>query len=141
MTPRKDKACLFFVDQNLDEIETTCLVSPFLADEKPLKGLNGFADWRLNGKISQLLLRQRVHGKLLETLLIPTAPRLGVKNLLLLGLGPQAEVGEEAFRQCLSHVVKVLKKSKIDDFFFAFSALLSPIDQTFWLGDFLLAQE
>ena len=56
---------------------------------RPLKGQAGMVDWRLNGSLSELILKDRFDGKRGEALLMPLNGRLPAKELLVLGLGNQ----------------------------------------------------
>lgn len=125
----------------LDRLDTTCLVLPFFADERPIKGLSGFADWRMNGKISRDLQANRVLGDLQEVVLIPSAHRLKAQNLLLLGLGLQNEFSKVIFFQALLRLSQLILKSKPQDFVYVLHSLRPATEQSAWLADFISQQE
>jgi Cytosol aminopeptidase family, N-terminal domain len=58
------------------------------ADERPLTGLAGLADWRLQGRLSRLLRSGSLTGESGEAVLTPPGSRLGFRKLFLFGLGP-----------------------------------------------------
>ncbi len=125
----------------LDQLHTTCLILPFFADERPIKGLSGFADWRMNGKISRDLQSSRVLGDLQEVVLIPSAHRLKSQNLLLFGLGLQKEFSKVNFFQALLRLSQLILKSKPQDFVYALHSQWPAAEQSAWLADFISQQE
>lgn len=77
------------------------LVIPIWSDIRPLRGVAGLLDWRLCGRLSQLLRDGRVSGAPREKLLLVTG-RIPWKRLLVLGLGASVDFDEHAFRDgCL----------------------------------------
>ena len=85
-----------------------CLVLTTFADDRPLRGLTGLVDWRLNGQLSRLMRRDFVDGHWLESTLAPIVGRLPFERLLLVGLGRRADFGpqrfEEACRFCFARL-------------------------------------
>jgi hypothetical protein len=69
-----------------DEERPELLALPFFADERPLRGAAGLADWRLCGRLSRMLLAGRVDGGFGEATLLP-ANGLPFRTLVLYGLG------------------------------------------------------
>jgi len=86
------------------------LVLPFFSDERPLRGAAGLCDWRLCGKLSQLLLSGRVGGALGETTLYPPGRRLPFGRLLLVGLGAADRFDEAAARQASSMIADKMRR-------------------------------
>jgi hypothetical protein len=78
-------------------------VAPFFADERPLRGAAGLADWRLCGRLSRLILAGRVSGDAGETTLLP-ARKLPFPRLVLYGLGPSEGFDEERFREAVRDI-------------------------------------
>src|SRR5215470_19549483 len=75
-------------------VDTLCL---FVSeDERPLGGAAGFADWRLCGQLSRLLVDGFFRGTRGESLLLPSAGRMGPGRVVILGVGPQAEAAHPA---------------------------------------------
>jgi hypothetical protein len=132
---------ILFIDKSIDQLVTPCLVLPFCADEKPLKGIAGLVDWRLNGQISRQLLSQRVKGTSEETILIPLFSRIPAENILLLGLGEKESVNASSYQAALSHLLRTLSKARVGQFVFALNALISPTDQSLWISEFLLESQ
>ena len=84
---------------SLDQLKTEALCLPFFADERPLRGAPGLVDWRLCGRISELLVLGRMRGELGEAVLMPARPRLMAERLLWFGAGAQGALSEEIFRR------------------------------------------
>lgn len=59
------------------------------ADERPLRGATGRADWRLCGRLSRLVAAGRLEGTRGEAVLVPTRGGLRAPLLVALGLGPR----------------------------------------------------
>ncbi|HXX31405.1 MAG TPA: M17 family peptidase N-terminal domain-containing protein [Myxococcaceae bacterium] len=69
----------------LTGVDTLCL---FVAeDERPLAGAAGLADWRLCGQLSRLLVDGFFRGAADDSLLLPSAGRIGPGRIVVFGLG------------------------------------------------------
>lgn len=75
----------------LPRVEADLAAAGFFADDRPLRGIAGMADWRLCGLISELLEQGRLRGELGEAILIPSGGRLRAPRVLLLGLGERRD--------------------------------------------------
>ena len=81
---------------------------------RPLKGVLGLLDWRLNGHISQAIMGGAFEGAAGTTLLIPTSGRLGQNRLFLIGLGPWYEnAGLAAFVEGCARASEVVIKAGV----------------------------
>jgi hypothetical protein len=89
--------------RTLPRVEADLVAAGFFADEWPVRGIAGLADWRLCGLISQMLEQGVCRGELGEAILAPTGGRLRVPRVLLLGLGERS-----AFRKRQLLLVKSL---------------------------------
>ncbi len=88
------------------------LVLTFFRDERPLRGATGLADWRLCGKLSQLVRNQRLDGRDGETLLLPPGSRLSFDRILLFGLGERRGYGVKQFKRDAERIALVLRRAK-----------------------------
>jgi hypothetical protein len=84
-----------------------CL-APVFSDVRPLRGVAGLCDWRLNGHLSERLREERFTGTRGERLLLPTR-RLPWKAVLALGLGPARDFDDGHFRDALDTAFTVMK--------------------------------
>jgi len=94
-------------------VDTLCL---FVSeDERPLGGAAGFADWRLCGQLSRLLVDGFFRGTRGESLLLPSNGRIGAPRLVVLGLGPGGEaLHPGVLRTALSQAADVLNRARVD---------------------------
>jgi hypothetical protein len=86
------------------------LLALFLfSDERPLRGVAGLADWRLNSRIALEVAQGRFHGQAGEAMLMPSFGRLPFRGVLLLGLGPMADFTIIRFREAIQrHLASVM---------------------------------
>ena len=96
--------------ERVDVQECDVLVTGFFKDERPLKGSSGWIDWRLNGKLSRLLMEKRLTGDWKEATLIPTQGRVIPRLTLVLGLGEVKEYNYLRLRELSLHLLEILKK-------------------------------
>jgi hypothetical protein len=78
------------------------LIVPIWSDVRPLRGAAGLLDWRLCGKISQMIREGRVSGAAGEKLLLVTG-RVPWRRVLGIGAGPSDAFGDgdcKAALQC-----------------------------------------
>lgn len=73
-----------------DRIPCPIATVPFFSDRFPLKEAAGLVDWRLNGRVSRLVERQKLVGSTGDCLIMPTEGRLKAEAILFYGLGPSA---------------------------------------------------
>ncbi|HHO75961.1 MAG TPA: hypothetical protein ENN05_05980 [Deltaproteobacteria bacterium] len=81
-----------YVDkQGIDHIQCDLLGLWHFSDERPLKGLTGLVDWRLDAMISRLIISGKIQGFWGEKVLLGAMDALVGKELLIIGLGPTNE--------------------------------------------------
>lgn len=91
---------------SLDDLKTEVLCLPVFSDERPMRGAAGLVDWRLTGRISELLVRGVLTGHYDEALLMPPPERrLPAERLLWIGAGTRASLLEPAFRALTRRLV------------------------------------
>jgi hypothetical protein len=78
---------LELVNAPLEAVPAELAVVAFFADDRPLTGGAGRADWRLCGLLSQLLIAGRLKGEPGEAALIPSQGGVAAPLVLALGLG------------------------------------------------------
>ena len=61
------------------------------SEERPLLAAAGYVDWRLNGWLSRLIVRQQFKGEKKERLLTPSMGRIPPQRIFLFGIGPGSE--------------------------------------------------
>jgi hypothetical protein len=94
-------------------VDTLCLF--VVSDERPLGGAAGYADWRLCGQLSRLLVDGFLEGTRGESLLLPSGGRMGPGRVVVLGVGPRAEAAHPAaIRSALEQAADVLNRVRVD---------------------------
>lgn len=93
----------------LDEIDSEVLACAVWSDTRPAHGLAGLCDWRLAGRISELLRRGHVTGHLGEVVMLPGKPRLTFDKILLFGAGPQAIFSEDTFKRVVNQMLTTME--------------------------------
>jgi hypothetical protein len=99
--------------EGVDLQECEVLVTGFFLDERPLKGSSGLVDWRLNGRLSRLIIEKRLTGDWKETILVPSEGRVIPRMILLLGLGRVKEYSYPRLRELSPFLLETLQKLNI----------------------------
>jgi hypothetical protein len=96
------------------------LVLPFFADERPLRGAAGLCDFRLCGRLSRLLAKNKIGGQWGESTLYPPVVggvrKLPFSGLLLFGLGPAERFDEASARDASKKVLDIAHRMKWQKF-------------------------
>lgn len=82
-----------------DEAAHDALLLPVFSDERPLRGAAGLADWRLCGRLTRLIKKDRLRGQRGETVLFPPGRRLTFTRIFLFGVGPSTSYGDAEVRR------------------------------------------
>lgn len=93
---------------DLEGGEHAVLVLTSFADDRPLRGMTGLCDWRLNGQLSRLLQAEFIDGHYQDALLIPVAGRLPFGRVLLVGLGKRSDFNAQRFEDVCRFVFQSL---------------------------------
>jgi hypothetical protein len=106
-----------FLDAELprwDEAEAEALLLTFFADERPLRGAAGLADWRLCGRLSGLIKEERIAGKRGEVLMLPPPRRrVPFSRIILFGLGTSGKFTDDVYRQHVRWIRDVCARAKL----------------------------
>ncbi|HET6613864.1 MAG TPA: M17 family peptidase N-terminal domain-containing protein [Kofleriaceae bacterium] len=90
------------------------LVLTVFADERPLRGAAGLADWRLCGRLSRLIVSGHLFGESGEALLYPPGRRLPFARTLVFGLGLEKAFDEAAYRRHVRHIRDALARAHVE---------------------------
>ena len=99
--------------RKLDGLDVEVFVSTFHQDERPLRGAAGLLDWRLCGRLSQLVRAGRLRGVRDEVVLVPTMGRMVFERILMIGAGPIASVDAASALASLRAVFEALDAMKV----------------------------
>lgn len=100
----------------LDQIRADALVVCLFEDERPPRGVAGLLDWRLCGRLSDLLVVQHVSGSAGESVLFPAYGRLPFSRVCAFGMGPAAEFTSNRAREVCGQVATSLHKLRVASF-------------------------
>ena len=98
---------------HLDALRCEAIALPYFADERPLRGALGLADWRLCGLLSRMLGSGRLTGEPLETVLVPARPKLAVEKLFMFGLGARAALDDAGRTRAQQHMLDTLALARV----------------------------
>jgi hypothetical protein len=93
---------------SLDQLKTEVLCLPVFEDERPLRGTPGLVDWRLCGRVSELLVRGTMTGAPGEAVLMSARPRLMAERLMWVGGGSSQGFAEPRFRELIGDMMQRL---------------------------------
>jgi hypothetical protein len=93
----------------LDGLESEVLACSVFEDVRPCEGVAGLCDWRLGGRIANLMRSGFVSGARGELMLLPGRPRMSFEKILLFGAGPHATFDEECFREVMLHMLRAVE--------------------------------
>ncbi len=99
--------------EGADAQECDILVCGIFQDERPLKSTSGWIDWRFNGRLSRLVINQKITGEWKETTLMASHGRIAPRLILFLGLGKTKEYGSLRLRDLLPHLLETLRNLQI----------------------------
>lgn len=104
----------------VDLLESDLLVTGFFQDERPLRGTAGWIDWRLNGRLSSLLIEDKLKGEWRERTLIPSEGRISSRLILLFGLGRVRQYSSLSVRGVIPFLLETLKSLRVSHICFSF---------------------
>src|SRR3990167_2010584 len=108
----------------IDQVESELALVTTFADIRPLKGNAGFIDWRLNGKLSRLILNSKFSGLEGEALLMPAQGRIDSKEILILGAGNRQSMNEQEISPFLHFLAEKIFLKKTKSFSLSLSDLI-----------------
>ncbi|MEC8023364.1 MAG: M17 family peptidase N-terminal domain-containing protein [Myxococcota bacterium] len=94
----------------LDELKYDTLVLTHFDDERPLTGVGGMVDWRINGRLSELVLGGFITGEFGERLLYPQQSRLPFSKILYFGLGDRSRFTSTRYREAIHNLLQTMRR-------------------------------
>lgn len=107
----------------IDEVPGQVALATFFEDVRPLKGSTSLIDWRLNGRLSDLIIKGRISGHFKESLIMPSQGRLSTKDIVIFGLGDSKQVDEKKLDDGFSIVIDKLSLLKAPEVVVSFGDL------------------
>ena len=96
--------------QGLNSLQADLAIAPVYQDGKPAKATAGLTAG-LRSQIKQAMACGDIRGKPGDTLLLTHTGRLGVRHLLLAGLGPKAKLDAAGWRKAMQAAVQRSERS------------------------------
>ena len=118
---------LRFTNLPIDEVNNDLLVLLLFEDTRPLKATAGWVDWRLNGRLSRLILNGKIQGSCGESMLMPSEGRLDSKEVLLFGIGKKEKLSDPEVASLIDMILKKLELKKTYSFAISFSETISDL--------------
>ncbi|MBF0105015.1 MAG: hypothetical protein HQM16_06770 [Deltaproteobacteria bacterium] len=115
---------LSFTSQQIDKVAAELVVFMHYEDDVPFNELLGLLDWRINGRLSALVMQNRFAGHARELLLMPSESRFKAEQIIILGLGKRAEFSEEHIGQVLDYFLSTVENMKVKQVCFSLKELL-----------------
>ncbi len=100
----------------LDEVPGKMALATFFEDVRPLQGTMGLIDWRLNGRISELILRGKISGVFSESVIMPSQGRLAADEILLFGLGRRSDLAEQPLESGWDQLINKVSRLRSSGF-------------------------
>ena len=97
----------------LEKLQCDSISIYVFEDVKPLCGLAGIVDWRLNGLISRLFIEGSLRGTSRENFLIPVRSRLSVEKIFGFGLGRVSEFSIDRVEATLWETFMTLNRASV----------------------------
>ncbi len=114
---------LVLSDAAIDELPARLALSVFFDDVRPLKGTSALIDWRLNGRVSDMILQGRLSGSFAESLIMPAQGRLSANEIFLFGLGSSRDLTESRREEGLSKLAEKMSRLRSSTFVLSFGDL------------------
>ncbi len=93
-----------------EKYRTACAVVGVF-ESKRLSASAQALDKQSNGLLSSLVKRGDIDGKLCQTLLLHHIPNTSCERVLLIGCGPEDEIGDAQYRKIVNKVINTLKET------------------------------
>jgi hypothetical protein len=97
----------------LDSLPLDALCVFVAQDERPLKGLAGYVDWRMCGALSRVLKQGFFVGDRDDCLLLPSEGRIAMARVFAVGYGSAQKHTPESLGHALTQAAKILSKANI----------------------------
>lgn len=113
---------LYVLDLPADRMESEVAAALFFEDERPLRGPAALLDWRLDGRITEMLLQNRASGCAGERILVTNNGKLGSGAVLFCGGGRWAGLDQERYFELILQLLQTCRQAG----FMRFALCLGP---------------
>jgi len=102
---------LHLLDSQVDRLEGEVVAAPFFVDQRPPSGPAALLDWRLNGRLTELLVQGKLSGSAGEHLLVRSNGKIAANWILFFGGGRRQGLGEAGCRDLLHHFLSTCRRA------------------------------
>jgi hypothetical protein len=95
------------VDVTADRMEGSVVASLYFEDVRPLRGAAALLDWRLSGRLTDMLLAKEVSGQAGEHVLVGNNGKLAADWILFVGGGSWRDLDVVRYRKVLRQLLQV----------------------------------
>lgn len=99
------------IDLPADRMEGDVVVAFFFQDQRPLEGASGLLDWRLNGRLTELLAEKLVEGQSGERVIVANNGKLNADWVLFIGGGSIQSWQAYVVRALLEQVLEICRNA------------------------------
>jgi len=97
----------WFLDLSPDRMDGEVVVALFFEDDRPLRGAAALLDWRLNGRLTGLLLEQKTAGALGDTVICSNNGKLESAWALLVGGGSRQRLSRAIWERLVKRQFEI----------------------------------
>ncbi len=101
----------YILDLPPDRMEGEVTTVFFFEDDRPLHGAASLLDWRLNSKLTELLLAGTVSGRFGDSVIVKNNGKLDADWALFLGGGKRDRLSAATWERLLKKAIGVCKKA------------------------------
>jgi hypothetical protein len=103
-------SCAWF-ELPADRVDAQVVVVPFFENEKPLRDSQALLDWRLNGILTSMLLKNQVSGKPGERVLVNGGSKIAAPWVMFIGAGERRDLLFEKLNHLLSEAISLCRRA------------------------------
>ncbi len=130
----------YILDLPPDRMEGEVAAVFFFEDDRPLHGCASLLDWRLNGKLTELLLAGSVSGRLGDAVAVKNNGKLDAEWALFLGGGKRSRLSKAAWERLLKKGIKQCQKAGFERIAFCLDSQEEvPVSQIREIAEHILA--
>lgn len=112
------------LDLPADRMEGEALATLFFEDDRPVRGPASLLDWRLSGRLTDLLRSGQVAGRIGEKIVTHTNGKLGPTWILFAGGGTWRDLAPAGYRDVIRHLLETCRQAG----FTRVALALAPLD-------------
>lgn len=103
-----------------DALPGDSVVALYFIDQKPLDGPAALLDWRLDGKLTRMLLGRKIQGRAGEHVVMQNNGKLKADWILFVGGGKWHGLCQETHASLIRHMLSVAQQAGFKDISLAF---------------------